>query len=119
MRKKLFAATAVAMGVVLALAFATPASAHVVDAYHGSRGHGWTNTAHTRIGVQDTNCDNIDVATQAVTENNLTFRVWDPDGCFGDTGAAESPRGQKIVLIRVCIDRIIDPCGEWQAVSDN
>lgn len=51
MRKKLYTAALMA-GLALPLALATPAQAHPVYAYHGAD-RAWTNTAHTRVGVED------------------------------------------------------------------
>ncbi len=117
MRKKLYAtATAITAGLLLALAFATPAQAHVVHVFNGDLGHGWTNTAHTRIGVDDTKCDALGATTEAVTNRLVFFDVSDPNGCDGGTGAKAAPAGQTIIAIRVCV-KGTELCSAWKDVT--
>ncbi len=107
--------SALILGVIPAMAIASPAQAHVVDAYHGSRGHAWTNSAHNRVGIEDTNCDGLGVWGEALLENNVHFIVFDQDGCDGDGDGYPTPGGVIVVALRVCADT--RGCGDWAPVT--
>jgi hypothetical protein len=118
-----FAAKAV-VGVMAGLTMfavnAAPAGAHVVHAYHGSRGHAWTNTAHTRLGLEDTNCDGLRVRAEyregpGPWDIHLVIGS-DPNGCDPGHGAWEvGVNGITGWQIRVCTET--RGCGNWQDVT--
>jgi hypothetical protein len=61
MRRPLITALAMLTGMIGSVVLAAPARANVVHAYYGNRGHGWTNTASTRVGVEDQRRDGIQI----------------------------------------------------------
>jgi hypothetical protein len=78
-----------------------PASADVVDVYHGNRAHGWTNSDHSRVGIQDTRADGL-VVRLDVMAGNVWYVGWvdDPDGTGPLHGHKYAPVGLQ--KIRAC-----------------
>jgi hypothetical protein len=73
----------------------------VVHVYHGNRAHGWTNTDHTRVGIEDTRADGL-VVRLDVMAGNIWYVGWvdDPDGTGPQHGAKYAPAGLQ--KIRAC-----------------
>jgi hypothetical protein len=109
--KKLHAAATLAAAIALPVATALPASAHPADAYHGNRGHAWTNTAHTRVGVEDTRCDGFQVWAVARTNNLGDLQLPDLSDCGGGPTRYVLPTGTKVLALRVCAET--RGCGNW------
>jgi hypothetical protein len=83
-------------------ALAAPAQATVHNANYGNRGSAWTNTAHTRVGVQDNRADGVAIYVDAYTA--LGTRLFAKDENDSDPGhsAYPSPDGSRFVAFRVC-----------------
>lgn len=103
MRKKLLTAGVLLAGLATPLVIASPAQAHPVDAYYGNRGHGWTNTAHTRVGVEDQRSDGIRIAAiiRTLPAGNV-YRLFDANNNDPGHSAAAVPAGERIDQIQVC-----------------
>lgn len=95
------------VGVVGSVLFAVPAHARVVDAYYGDRGHAWTNTANTRVGVEDQRDDGIRIFVETEASyppaNLLLFvDTYDDNNHEPGHSVYEVPAGWKLVAFRVC-----------------
>lgn len=108
MRKKVYI-TALMAGLALPLAFATPAQAHVLSAHHGDD-RAWTNTAHTRVGVEDGEADGNGVYAQyKIGGSENIYHVGDRNGNAPGHGAEDA--GGIVRKIRVCERNV--GCFEW------
>jgi hypothetical protein len=101
-----YGALAVVAGVLASMAVVTPAQAHVVEAWYGNRGHGWTNSAHTRVGVADLRDDGIviNIEALAVYPNGALeiIHLNDPDNSGPRHLAYQVGSGAVLAWIRVC-----------------
>ena len=118
--RSLFAACLV--GGVASVLFAVPAHARVVDAYYGNRGHAWTNTANTRVGVEDQRDDGIRifVHTEAVYPPSgliLLEITYDENNHDPGYDVYVVPAGWKLVAFQVCGiwngATVVRGCGDW------
>lgn len=110
-RKKLYTAALMA-GLALPLALATPAQAHPVYAYHGAD-RAWTNTAHTRVGVEDRERDGHGVYAEYIIRGGTVRDVSDANGSAPGHGAEAA--GGVVTQLRVCERNV--SCGNWITVS--
>ena len=103
------------VGLAAPLAVAAPAHAHVVNAYHGNRGHAWTNSDHTRVGIDDQRCDNLHVWAEALLNTSWIIYVYEPNGCRDGHGASALLPGERVAALRVCTEG--RGCGDWVGVD--
>jgi hypothetical protein len=110
-------ALALAAGLALCIVAAAPADAHPVHAYHGSRGHAWTNTNHTRLAAQDTNCDDLHVWAEYRYRTTWVPGIHvvlprDPDGCGPGYWVDDVDLRDSRYEIRLCVEGRTG-CGRW------
>jgi hypothetical protein len=105
MRKKLCTIGVLLAGIVIPLTIASPAHADPAPAhaYYGNRGHGWTNTERTRVGVEDQLSDGIMIAVlvRTLPAGNV-YRLFDANNSDPGHSAAPIPAGELIDQIWVC-----------------
>lgn len=105
-----------AAGVAMMVASQTPASAHLVDGWHGrDRGVVWTG--HNGVTVADGECDpnRVKIEYQVSTVGGtVTYNVFDPDGCDSGFGA-RSHHPQRVNRFRVCEVNV--NCTRWIRVN--
>jgi hypothetical protein len=105
MKKLLYPLGVLAAALAMFGSTATPALAHSVDVYHGSRAHGWTNGAHTRVAIQDTLADGrwvrLDVLAggQWYVDYLRDFNDSDPG-----YSSKPAPAGRVLHQIRACAE---------------
>jgi hypothetical protein len=114
-------APAVVAGLLASLAVTTPAEAHVVSAYYGNRGHAWTNSDHTRVGVEDQREDEIKIFVEGSAISSamqtIGFKFYDENNNNPGHTAKALPFGYVMLKMRVCGIRngASEPrgCGDW------
>ncbi|MGH3886337.1 MAG: hypothetical protein ACRDSZ_07175 [Pseudonocardiaceae bacterium] len=113
MRKKIYI-TALMAGLALPLAFAAPAQAQVQYVYHGDLGRAWTNTEHTRVGVEDLKRNGNGVyALYKIRGSQNQYHVGDRNGSFPGHGAEDA--GGIVQKIKVCVRDV--GCTGWKTVT--
>jgi hypothetical protein len=111
--RRLMSVSAIAVGLVMA--FATPASAHDINLYHGSD-YGWIET-HDTAYVWDEECDGNTVFVQyrySTIGGIVTSSVYDNNGC-NNTGNVRSTYPQRMTSARICETNV--GCSAWRSVT--
>jgi hypothetical protein len=86
-----------------------PAEAKVAHAYYGNRGHAWSNTAGSRIGVEDQRSDGIyiyaDIHVTCVRHDYCGYGGYEVRE-YDDSGSGFrvyiAPYGYRVHYFRVC-----------------
>jgi hypothetical protein len=103
MKKLLYPLGVLSAALAMFATTATPALAHVVDVYHGSRAHGWTNSAHTRVGLEDTQADGLWARLDVMAGGQ-----WYVGYLYDDTDSGHAsgpaPAGRVLQKIRACAE---------------
>jgi hypothetical protein len=106
MKKLLYPLGVLAAALAMFSATATPALAHPMDWYFpGPGAHVWINSAHTRIGIEDTRCDD-----RWVRLDIMAGGVWypafllDSNDCLPGGDVRPVPSGSVLQQFRVCAE---------------
>jgi hypothetical protein len=105
MKKLLYPLGVLTAALTMFTATATPALADPIHAYHGSRAHGWTNGAHTRVAIEDTQADAKWVRLDVLAGGHW-YVDYLRDANDSDPGHSSkaAPGGRALQKIRACAE---------------
>jgi hypothetical protein len=102
-RKFYLVLSALLLGLAAPLAVAQPAHATAGhDNFLGNRGHAWTNTDHTRLGVDDQRSDRVRIYVEAFTNTRAYLLDYDRNDSADGHTVYIAPPGMRWAQLRVC-----------------
>ncbi|MFI5898534.1 hypothetical protein ACIA5D_51590 [Actinoplanes sp. NPDC051513] len=117
---------AVLVGLLGSITLVEPAHAAVVHAYYGNRGHAWSNTAATRIGVEDQRNDGIRIYADGLARcvdldlcvSPDLFLQYDVNNNEPGYSVYVAPPGYRVSEFRVCGIWNGAPSGDYRGCSE-